>query len=139
MSFLSQPYNIIIARILEFFKLFFNKPRQVTICISTLGDGCPFRPLGLKYVCVLCILRRVAYVATYSQCMTKHIRPPAECIGHNHWWEKRDSNSQSTRARHFKCRVYSVPPFSHIGWLPPPMDVFQFGPRSAKEPCFFLL
>ena len=71
--------------------------------------------------------------------MSKHIRPPAECIGHNHWWEKRDSNSQSTRARHFKCRVYSVPPFSHIGWLPPPMDVFQFGPRSAKEPYFFLL
>lgn len=42
------PYIYIIARILEFFKLFFNKPRQVTICISTLGDGCPFRPLGLN-------------------------------------------------------------------------------------------
>ena len=38
----------------------------------------------LFYVEVVLILRRVAYVATYSQCMSKHIRPPAEYIGHNH-------------------------------------------------------
>lgn len=52
------PYIYIIAIFLEFFKLF--------------------------YVEVVLTLRRVAYVATYSLCMSKHIRPPAECIGHNH-------------------------------------------------------
>ena len=59
------PYIYIIARILEFFKLFFNKPRQVTICISTLGDGCPFRPLGLNMY--------VSYVFCGGSHMSRHI------------------------------------------------------------------